>query len=69
MESLPVHMLSVDVQYHPETQESHICPLYPVIHVQSPLVSAHSELLDVVPAVLQEQSVHKKMLLKLKISK
>ena len=51
-------MLSVDVQYHPETQESHICPLYPVAHVQSPLVSAHSELLDVVPIVLQEQSIN-----------
>ena len=55
-----MQLLSVDVQYHPDMQEEHICPLYPVAHVQSPLVSAHSELLDVVPTVLQEQSINKK---------
>ena len=57
-----MQLLSVDVQYHPDMQEEHICPLYPVAHVQSPLVSAHSELLDVVPTVLQEQSINTKAL-------
>ena len=54
---IPVHVLALDVQYHPDMQSEHLSPEYPEApsQVHSPEV-LQSEDAALVPVVLQLQS-------------